>query len=73
MTIRLLIPVGLVVLDIILNVLGTIICVHCGSVTAKNLKKVIFETNALISKMKVNLFTKTTARDRHAILPLDSN
>ena len=23
--------------------------------------------------MKVNLFTKTTARDRHAILPLDSN
>ena len=32
MTIRLLIPVGLVVLDIILNVLGTIICVHFGSV-----------------------------------------
>ena len=38
-----------------------------------NLKKVIFETNALISKMKVNLFTKTSARDRHAILPLDWN
>ena len=38
-----------------------------------NLKKSHFETNVLISKMKVNLFTKTTARDWHAILPLDSN
>eukprot|EP00956_Cyclotella_meneghiniana_P029729 scaffold72966_cov37-Cyclotella_meneghiniana.AAC.1 len=30
-------------------------------------------SNALISKMKVNLFPKTTARERHPILPLDSN